>query len=144
MNKALQILIALGIFIAGVGVGFYFIFFLPQSKSQTEKRLASQELQDKIVECQKLAPSAAKILNDRLANDETLIEKVKYNEKDKKCYALVGSKKCYTESCIFREDVIDVYENKTIIYDFIGNDNNAQGLEGTKSFSEEVEKYFSN
>jgi len=46
MNKALQILIALGIFIAGVGVGFYFIFFLPQSKSQTEKRLASQELQD--------------------------------------------------------------------------------------------------
>jgi len=56
----------------------------------------------------------------------------------------VGSKKCYIESCVFREDVIDVYENKTIIYDFIGNDNNAQGLEGTKSFSEEVEKYFSN
>lgn len=135
MNRTTQLIIAVGVLIAGLGVGYYFVILLPQSKSQTEARLLQQEVHRKVVECQKLAPDAVEIFNQQFSDGEIDIIQVKYNEADDKCYA-----ETFRENG-GRSDIIDVYNNESILSTFYGF-NNQVGNDMQQRFEEALDRLF--
>lgn len=111
MDKVTKILTGVGALLAGVGVAYYFIFVLPQVKFQTEQRLSNNEVHNRKIECQNLAPKAVKIFMSQWSDAEYDIIRTKYIERNDKCYA--ETFQSFLQG--FRMDVIDVYETKPVL-----------------------------